>query len=374
MNPNPVNDSHRYHSVIPENLKASYTSYDNVDFVLSFPGRSLNIGSVCLEGELEVHASGALIAAQDIRYNPLVGAHSFFESLVVSANNSVLENLTEYPRYVSMGSAATMDASDAFNSENVCELKVPFARMSTAVLKGETTPTAAPTRALYLEPDFSIKPLFCLNSGVGALPFRRSGDIRVTANLARVFGALYGLDVDGGVVTYKVKDFRLTFTTTADDGSNDPVVMKTKLNIKASVQSSFANIQTQVPAICTAMTASFQIQENENTGRYDNLALNAVPNLAQTQFLFNDSSNTLISYIIKENSELQDRAIDSMMDTGKNQLSTQKLANNEGFLVGLDFDAAIDLSQQKFSLQLTSSITSNLAMIVYMYFHSQISL
>jgi hypothetical protein len=150
--------------------------------------------------------------------------------------------------------------------------------------------------------------------------------------------------------------------------------MKTKLNIKASVQSSFANIQTQVPAICTAMTASFQIQTNENTGRYDNLALNAVPNLAQTQFLFNDSSNTLISYIIKENSELQDRAIDSMMDTGKNSLSTQKLANNEGFLVGLDFDAAIDLSQQKFSLQLTSSITSNLAMIVYMYFHSQISL
>ena len=102
-------------------------------------------------------------------------------------------------------------------------------------------------------------------------------------------------------VTYSIKDLRCRFTSSPDDGSNDPVAMKTKINIKQSIQSSQANVNTRVPAVCMGMSASFQIQQNENTARNNNLELNKIPNLRQTQFLYNDSTNTGISYIIRNN-------------------------------------------------------------------------
>ena len=122
------------------------------------------------------------------------------------------------------------------------------------------------------------------------------------------------------------------------------------------------------------MTASFQVQANENTAVNNNLELNKVPSLSQTQFLFNSSTNTLVSYILKNNSEVIDRAIDSMLDTGRNALSPQNLDNNNGFLLGLDFDDMVDLSNQRFSVQLTSGITSLVPMVIYMYFHSFVEL
>lgn len=365
----------KYHEVIPENLRTSYTEYDNVDFLLSFPNRSVNVGSVCIEGELEVRENGAFIVAEDIKLDHLAGSHSLWESITTTANASsggqVLENLNEYPRYAKMGNAATMGQGDACNSENVCELKTPFDQMTIDALQCEK-PVTQPTLPVQLNPDFSCKPLICLNSGRGAIPHRRSGDVRVSVNLARVNAVLFGIGVSAQT-TYALKDLKLTFTSVPDDGSNEPVVLKTKLGITQSVATGFANVQTRVPAVCTAMTASFQVQQNSNTKKNNNLALNKVPNLTQTQFLWNDSTNTLISYIIKSDTEVIDRAISSMVDTGKNSLSTQNLANNNGFLVGLDFDMPVDLSSQKFSLQLTSGITSGVPMIVYMYFHSQVA-
>ena len=43
-----------YHRVIPENLKDSYVEFDQVDFNLSFEGRKMVVGSLRIEGELEV--------------------------------------------------------------------------------------------------------------------------------------------------------------------------------------------------------------------------------------------------------------------------------------------------------------------------------
>ena len=123
-----------------------------------------------------------------------------------------------------------------------------------------------------------------------------------------------------------------------------------------------------------AVSCSFQPQEEENTFKNNNLQLSKVPNLQQTQFLFNDSTNTLISYLIKTNQEVTQRFIDSFMDTGRNSLSTQKLANNNGFGLGLDLGQIVDLSNQKFSIQLTSGIESSVPFIIYMYFHSFVEL
>lgn len=361
-----------YHSVIPTNLKSSYTEYDNVDFDLSFEGRALNLGSVCIEGELEVLHAGNRLNTEKIFLDNLVGAHSLWEMATVSINGgaNVIENLNELPRYTKMVMASTLDQGDTCNSDNACELKAPMAQMTTDFLKGEV-PNTQPTADLVCNPDFSVKPLICLNSSFEQLSSKRSGDIRLTVNLARVNAVLYGYDVDA-TTSYSVANLRVVFTSSPDGDSSEPVGMKVKQYVKQSIQSNFANVQTRANALCTGMTASFQVQANENTAKNNNLELNKVPNLRQTQYLFNSSTNTLISYIIKNNVEVVERGIQSMMDTDKNSLSTQKLANNDGFIVGLDFGQVVSLNSNPFSMQLSSDISSTIPMITHQYFHSAV--
>jgi len=366
-----------YHRVIPENLKDSYKEFDQVDYLLSFEGRKMVLGSLRIEGEVEVlkGASPMLNHATDnLQLDGMVGAHSFFESFTTSIQSgaNVVENLTEYPRYAKMVSTATSGRSDMNNANNVCEMKAPLDQMTTGMLVGISPNTQIAT-PIHLNPDFSIKPLICVNSGSGSISSRKSGDIRLSFQLVRNNGALFGNDNDG-TYTYNLKDLRVRFISVPDDGSNDSIVLKTKQNIKQSIQSSFANIQTKVGSRVSGVSISFQKQINENTATHNNLTLDKVPNLSQTQFLFNDSTNTLITYLIKSYSEVVDRYIDSFMDTGRNKLSLQDLANNDGFGVGLDFGQILNFENNKFSLQLNSGVSSASPLIAYMYFHSFIEL
>ena len=369
-----------YHRVIPENLKDSYVEFDQVDFNLSFEGRKMVVGSLRVEGELEVlhdgrvltsdvSVDGSLIKDKYISFDGMVGAHAFCESFTTSISGGrIIENLTEYPRYVKMATTATEGTSDMNNSKNVCQLKAPRDTMTNMYMKGEKLATDYPA-PLRCNPDFSIKPLICLNSGSGNLSYKKTGDVRVSLQMNRIAGALGGVD-NNAKTTYGVRDLRLRYVSVPEDNEDSSVVLKTKLNIKQSIQSSFANIQTKVPALVTAVSVSFLEQANENSSKYNNQELNNIPNLSQTQFMFNDSTNTLITYLIKNNSEVTQRYIDSFLDTGRNRLSTEDLSNNNGRGVGLDFGQVIDLSQQRFSLQLTSEVSSSNPLIAFMYFHS----
>ena len=369
-----------YASVLPENNKDSFEEFDNVDFVLAHEGRALNLGSVRLHGVVDVTQNSNPLTSttddtnlKDIKLDGMVGAHSFCESWTCEMNGQIVENITSYPRYVKMAMTATNGVDDMNNASNVCELKAPFDKMTNQALKG-VVGGAGDTNPTHFAPDFSIRPSICVNSGRGMLPYKKSGDIRLTVTLARVLAAIYGLDVDANT-KYVLRDLRIVYTTSPEpDNMSEPVVLRTKLNIKQSIQSSFSNVQTKVPAVCSAMSASFQTQANENQAKYNNMELNAVPNLTQTQFLFNDSTNTLVTYLIKNNVEVIGRYIDSFVDTGRNALSPAKLADNNGFGVGLNFSEELDLSNQKFSVQLSSAVSSAAPMIIYMYFHSMIQL
>ena len=62
------------------------------------------------------------------------------------------------------------------------------------------------------------------------------------------------------------------------------------------------------------------------------------------------------------------------MDADKNQLSTARIANGDGYLLGLNFDEVIDLSKQKFSVELESAVSNVVPLIFYMYFHTMVML
>ena len=368
-----------YHSVIPENKKDSYTEYDNIDMMMTFEGRSLNLNSVRLEGVLSVTNNGTSLSssaneAKDIKLDKLVGAHAFVESIQTSfQNGGLIENLNEYPRLVKSMTSATEGVNSMNNASNVCQLKAPTDEMTNLLLKGVEVESQL-TTPISTDPDFSIKPKFCLNSAIGDhLPYSKSGAIRVSINLARVFAVVFGLDVSS-LTKYSISDLRLTFTSVPEmpQHMEGAIVMNTILNLKQSIQSSFASIQTKVPAICRGVTISFLKQSAENAERENNTQLMKVEGLNEVQYLFNDSTNSLISYILRDYEEVVSRAIDSVYDSGKNNATMNNLADNQGFLAGLDFGGMVDLRNQKFGFQLESAITSADPMVAFMYFHSQV--
>ena len=381
--------NYTYHRILPQNAKDNYQEFDVVDFQMSFPQRSLVAGSVRLEGEVEVlvdntHTLNQNIATTiginasllDVKMDGDCGAHAFCESVSTSVGGQVVEHLGDYARYVKMSATAMTSPNDNNNSSNVCEMKAPRDEITNNILKGELTQVSVvmdDTKALRANPDFSIKPRICLNGGQGNISHNKVGDIIVSFNLARNYSALYGINM-ASVVAYNLKNLRLTFNSVPDDGSREAVVLRSKLNIKQSIQSSLANINVRVPAVCDSVSCSFNVQAEENTPKYNNQVLHAVPNLTSTQFIFNDSTNSLVSYQIRNNAEIIDRAIDSFVDAEKNSLSPARLANGNGFLLGLNFDEAIPLQNQKFSVELNSAITNLVPLVMYMYFHSSITL
>lgn len=379
-------NSWQYHSLIPENNKSSFTEFDNIDFLATFEGRSMNLNSVRITGEVAVrHGNPSLPLSdasnhkKDIKLDRLVGAHAFIESIQTSFFNgtNLVENLNEYPRYVKMKNAGRKGVNEMNNGSNVCELLAPLDDMTTLILKGTTPPSQTTPAQDPLDPDFSIKPEFCLNNATGSphLPYSKSGAVRITINLARTFACLYGLDVDS-TTSYTISNLKLSFSSVPEDPSHmeEKSVMRTIIQLKQSIESSFANIGVKVPEICDRVSCSFQLQNQENTAKNNNTELQKVKGLTEVQFLMNDSTNSIISFLLRDYEEVISRYIGSFYDTGKNALSVNQLNNNDGFGVGIDLDNFYDFRNNRFSLQLSSAVNSSADnLLIYMYFHSVLS-
>ena len=73
---------------------------------------------------------------------------------------------------------------------------------------------------------------------------------------------------------------------------------------------------------------------------------------------------------MKDENEMLKRYIDSFKNTGHNQVMLDTFRTNQGFGVGVDFTGFTDLSNQRFGVQLSSSILPTSPYNIYMYFHS----
>lgn len=362
----------RYHSAQPENTKGSYTEYDSVDFVLTFEGRKLAQNSIRLEADLDVHSTGATRTDQDrIFIDNRAGAHVFAQPITTELQSQgVIENLQEHPRHVRMVADATVSDNDMFNSENVCELRAADRKITQTQLRGVNNTDKSQTLQSV---DFSIKPRFCLNLSDNPIPCTKTGSVRLNVKLSRNFAALCGEGMQAGS-SYVLRDLKVSFVTVPDDNKTKKVSMSTKLNIKQAVNSAFANVSTKVPAVCNAVSCSFLLQSQENQMNYNNVATQELPNIQEAQFLFNDSQNEHITYSIKGREELLYRHIQSFADVGSNDLSLHKLGSNNSFGLGIPFRDFVDLSNQKFNVQVTSEMLSTSPHILFMHFHSVASI
>lgn len=367
----------RYESIQPESVKDTYTEYDTLDYVITAPGRALVGGSLRFDVDnLRVQQAGADLTTEDIKIDPLVGGHAFIESMTTDLRaQGQVENVTEYARWAAMVSKATNSRDDMYNASRQCELKCADERIMTRWLRGVPADGNTP---LNLDNDFSIRLHNLLNNIVSDQKnlsmSRVGGQIRVSIRLARVANALFGNDVDA-TTTYTLSGCRLSFQTVPDMVPEDQeYVMRSVVSLKQNINSSFVNIASKVPAVATGVSAAFLEQSREGAFNYNNQALEVIPNQTELQFLFNDSQNNAIAYVINDRAEVMQRFVDSMRSAGHDAARLSLLNANQSYGVGLRFGESIDLRGQKFNMQLQSGASSNKPYQVYMYFHSLVQL
>ena len=358
--------------------KDNYVEFDALDFDINVgEGRSLMKNSVRLLGELDVLDNGGENSVE-LYYDHITGAHSFIDSCQVSfmegPNSGVKENLQNYGRYVSMVEQATKAPEDSLNASMVCELKGFDSKTSKLFANGRRTRGGGGGTILKNNQDFSIKVVCALNKMSGGnLSYSKSGQIRLTLNLAQNRSALMGSALNNAQDTYRIINPRVIYQSVLTNPKEEQTIMRTVYNVKNTIQSNFANVSAKVPAISDSCSVSFQRQDQENIAPYSNFECEKPKDLEEIQYLFNDSTNEYISYVISDLTEMLQRGIDSIVDNGHNMVSGSRFNSNKSFITGLAFNGYVDLSNQKFSVQVKSKADNVTPYNIYLYFHSIMS-
>lgn len=364
-----------YHSVEPESNRDVFQEHNSVDFIIN-SDRNLVRNSIRIEGVLKCKmANGAQVAFTDrVHLNKRIGVHSIIESSQVQINGAIIENInTDYSRFVHMIQSSTKSRDEYYDSGEICELKAVSTDVACAIASGETTRASSAAQGDYAGTDFSFRPMICLNRADNDVPLARlNNEVRLSFNLARDVNVLCGVGQEAGG-SYEITQFRLTYRTT-DPVAVPSVGMKSVFPIKQIVNTSSASINSRVPAICNAVSVSFLRQTKENQIVTDNNALEQLPQLDQVQYMFNDATNQLVQYQQEEYSEYLGGFLDSLNTAGIHSVSPNAIKGNSVFGLGLKFGAEVDLSNQKFGVQVVSAASQALSYIMYLYFHSSISI
>lgn len=373
-------ENYMYHEVQPENKKSDgYSPQTVVDFVLNSQGRSLVPNSIKIIGEFQVLSDGTTQLPATTRsthkINRKAGIHSVCESISSSTVNlGNLELLNNYSRFVAMEETGVAYRDDYMNASKLVELKAPSEVESglNCNQDPQTYFTDNATSAVNnRNVSFSFKPRICLNrfSG-GNLSFAKTGAVSVTLTLARAFGVLYGENLDARA-TYKLVNLRLCYASVPSEAQPPMVLMNKVNNIKTSISSSSANISANIPSSSVkGVSISFQPQAEENVSQFDNLGLKRLSGLSQLQFIFNDSLNKYINYVLSSDSEILAHAIESFNSMGHSNVNATQLTQGDNMIVGTGFSDFVDFTKSAFDVQFSSSI--NTAHNVYLYFHSAI--
>ena len=400
-----------YHSVECDAVNNNgYTEFDTLDFSLDFSNRAMIAGTIRLEGELEVRGTGtaAVLPGARITCDHMIGAHVLVQSCVSQTLNAgVIENITNLPRLAKMKTSATECENDMLNAKYVCELRSPDAKVQEKVIKprqpqdiggggtGVADNTAhigsgfglfnnynagggvfeanAQSREL---PDFSFKPQIVFNTPISQsnqINYSTTGTIKLSFNLARVSEALYGADMVSGS-SYIIRNPRVCFVSVPEPAKQAPVSLRSSVCLKSNINSQLSNTSNRVPSICDSCSISFMELSRENSLFFNNTELETLPNVDALRFMFNDSTNKYITYELKNTPEIVAEGLKALANgTGSHNVRLDKLYANKGYIAGLKFGEAVDLSKQKFNIQVQSGVSNTNPFCMWAYFHSVVS-
>jgi len=377
-----------HHLAVPSSQSSTYQPGTTLDFLVEAAGRKMINGSLRISGSVNFTASdgGAIVSTDEIHISKAIGAHTFFSQLSVECQSQgVLENLQEYPRYMTQVTAASRSRDDSNTIVNNAELRAGGFEangkyVTQQVASRSTTGVAGSAILPPTDQSFCIKPMLCFNRAAGnSYSFDRNGWIRVSTILSSNLEACFGTALDptkiGG--KYSLSDLEVTWSSEPEDGITTPQLMRSYVNTTSSMQSTATSITSRVPSRqVNGVSVSFYKQSDQLTGAVDSLELQSLPLFSNVEYLFNNATNQSVSYVLRDLHEAIEMGVKALSSSGHTTVSNQTLSGNNGTLLGLPFSAFTDLSSMPFSMRLTvddPGITTE-ALAVYSYFSTLISL
>lgn len=370
-----------YHESRPLNDNSSgFKEFDSVDWEIEDQGRKLLKNSIYVEADLIVFTSGSTqVALQDaVGVSRDIGFHSFFESWSVDAKSQNIQNIQHYPRYCNIIETCSSNIGSVYSPASQAEGKqvsdeaCRYACQAVAVRQ-----ITASDVVLSDVAQICIKPKICLNSQAGDdYSFAKNGAIRISCNLARNGTALHGVDVVYNS-SYQLNNIRLKYITVPDDGKQAPILMNSVVSVKNTINSNQANLSVKVPAQAVqGVIVSYISQADETSLTNDSYVLQKIPQHDEIEYLFSDSQSKYVSYAITDQDEMALRGLEALSALGKGKSNNFKQASGEGVVHGLNFHQSLNLSNQKFAVNIRSSFTgmSLAPRNVYMHFLNVINL
>tara|TARA_R110000737_G_scaffold60948_4_gene87887 strand:+ start:1057 stop:2175 length:1119 start_codon:yes stop_codon:yes gene_type:complete len=367
-----------YRRILPEsNNLNGYQSNDIIDFQLLNQGQELVNNSIFLDFEVEVQptANTDVLDTDNIYLDQHIGSNSFFDSWQVSTSSGgQLQNLQNYQRLVSMVGQGTNNNNDNFSSD-VENPGIGIFKENGKIALQRTTPQLNTDKGSnYFNPQFTIKPMICLNQMEGgSYQFDQNGSLTISTRIASLQNALFGVN-NVSTTTYTIKNIQLRYKTRIAVKNNQPSMMTSYINIKQTLISQQNVIQSVIPSSSVSgIIMSFIQQSDENNYINNTHELQMLRNIQSLRWIFNGSLQDRITYEITDVKSMQDQGL-SVLRSEYNNMTYQQLASDETFMIGLDFQQMLDLSQtvQEVNINLSAPLSNTYT--AYMYFKEFIKL
>ena len=382
----------KYNTIPPSVKKDEYNPNTQVSFDMSFQNEKLMSGSVILSYQINItDTTGTNRDA--IYYDNMAGGHGFLQSIVTSAKRlGQLENIDNYGRYVAMHTDATQSADDMFNSSSLYQGKLPDYKLTwvyhTALgsianatnIDGNLPPEMAENAGNEVQriiPRFYLKLSNVLNNmynedgSLGKLSFQKSGILTMNLTLPSNLQALFGPKCSN-TSSFSFKDIRLHYMTVPEDGNNPPLLVKTKSSFPQQLNSSTSTVQAIMPGIVEGFAMSFIRQSDETNVQSNNLERQQLPNLERVEFVLNDNNSEYINFPLLNKEEILINALEAFNSDGRhhnNLTSAYNVKSDDSRMIGLKLAAPLDMTNQKMSATITSSVQSTDPFTAYIYVH-----
>ena len=370
----------QYHEVVPSNSSPSgFVEHNTIDFELLAPGRKLLKNSIVFSADLIVKKNNNNLAMGDhVKIDNVAGFHSIFSSWTSEGKGQILENITSYGRYVASVNAASTDKNDVYTLKSQAEGLQVCEEAGAYQLQGQQIKYSHQV-ANTIAANFALMPKIVFNSMTGDdYSFDKNGAIRLSTNLERNLSILYGAEATAAnACSYTMENPIIRFISVPDDGKQGAMLMNSVVSVKNVINSQLANISVRVPAAAASgVVINFLEQGHDNEFGSNSLALEKMPNIKSVQYLFNNSTSDYVSYTIEDQNDMVIKGLEALKDGGHNQADSDKLASNQGYLIGLNFEEMVDLRNQKFSVQIRSDNTllGTKPRVAHLHFLNMISL
>lgn len=363
-----------YHQLLPENNAPSgFVQHNTIDFILKADGRKMIKNSIRLDFDLEGYttfttpgAPGnvrvALGSAVGLPHK--IGVHSLVSECSTEIQSvGLIESLTDYDRMANIIVSASQKEEDCYTQRAQVEGRQPHVMGGRYCLQ-QVAPKVFPNAGggttdltnKLVNAQYSLKPLIAFNRCVGDdYSFSKNGYIRISFTLNRSARALLGV-ANSATCGYVMSNVKLRFQSRPDDGKQGKMLMNTAVNLKSAANSQVANINARVPLrACSGVVVSYIRQSSEVSLQDDSIALQQFPLLDRIEYLFQDNNSKYYSYPIEDNNVMVAEGIKALSDSGFSQTSPARMRANDGVVHGLSFQQMLDMTKQKFSVQLQSS-------------------